>query len=205
MRRPRTTGRFTLSANATDNLTAIVGAEWFSGTDPGAGNGTAMTVGGGPATWNLSATVDFVALGWLDGNRTISVRARDAAGNWSAPVTVTVTIVRPNVIFQDGFESGSGSAWSARTGTSRLAYVAAANMAGTGTVGMRVALDQPGRARRGTSPTTRRWRSRPTTPGSTSTPTTRTPAAAANGITILARLHRQQRRRQQPLHGQLPR
>jgi FtsP/CotA-like multicopper oxidase with cupredoxin domain len=175
---------FTLSANSTDNLTAIVGAEWYSGTDPGAGGGTAMTVGGGPATWNLSATVDFVALGWLDGNRTISVRSRDAAGNWSTPITVTVTIVRPNVIFTDGFESGSGSAWSSRTGTSRLAYVTAANMAGTGTVGMRVALATgPGASGYVTD----------NTPVAEPTyharfyfnPNNSTPGGGANGITIL--------------------
>ncbi len=136
---------FTLTATSTDNLTAVTRAEWFSGADPGVGNGTAMTVGGGPATWNLSATVDFVTLGWLDGTRTIRVRSLDAAGNWSAPSAPrNVTIVRPNLIFKDGFESGSGSAWSSRTGTGgnapRLTFVAAANMAGTGTVGMRVAL-----------------------------------------------------------------
>lgn len=129
---------FALAANVTDNLTAIVRAEWFNGTDPGAGNGTPMTVSGGP-TFILAATVNFAALGWLDGNRTLSVRALDAAGNWSAIGSVNVTIVRPNVIFANGFESGNGLAWSGRTGTSRLSYPAAANMAGTGS-GMRVSL-----------------------------------------------------------------
>ena len=67
------------------------------------------------------------------------MRARDAR-QLGAPVQVSVAIVRPNVIFRDGFESGSASAWSTTTGAGRLAFVPAPRMAGTGAVGMRVTL-----------------------------------------------------------------
>ena len=71
----------TLSATATDAATIVTRAEWFTGADPGIGNGTAMTVTGtGP--WNLIATIDVST--WVNGNYSINVRARDAAGNWSS-------------------------------------------------------------------------------------------------------------------------
>lgn len=129
---------FALTGTSTDNLNAVTAAEWFTGADPGVGNATPMVVTGGPA-FTLSATVDFMRLGWLDGTRTIQVRSRDAAGNWSTTGSVNVDIVRPNTIFKDGFESNNGNAWSGRTGN-RLSYVTQANMAGTGTRGMRVSL-----------------------------------------------------------------
>ncbi len=70
----------TLSAQATDAATAVTRAEWFTGTDPGVGSATAMTVTGtGP--WTASATVD--TRGFSEGARTLTVRVRDAAGNWS--------------------------------------------------------------------------------------------------------------------------
>ena len=72
-----------LTANASDPSTDIVLAEWFAGADPGTGNGTSMTVTANGAVWDLAATID--ASGWAAGDYTISVRARDAAGNWSAP------------------------------------------------------------------------------------------------------------------------
>ena len=53
-----------------------------------------------------------------------------------------MAIVRPNVIFRNGFESGSASSWSTTTGAGRLAFVSGANLAGTG-VGMRVTLSGP--------------------------------------------------------------
>ncbi len=79
----------TLSANVTDTATAVTMAEWFTGADPGLGNATAMTIGGsGP--WNLSATIDVSA--WLNGDYTLFVRARDAAGNWSALQSTVLTV-----------------------------------------------------------------------------------------------------------------
>ena len=102
---------FVLSATATDTA-GVARAEWFTGADPGAGNGTAMAVNGtGP--WGLSATIDFMALGWSAGPRTIFVRAQDTLGNaWSLPQSISVDIQLPNFIFADSFESGNFSAWT---------------------------------------------------------------------------------------------
>ncbi len=81
----------TLAATATDG-TAVTQAEWFTGADPGAGNGTAMTVSGsGP--WNLSAAIDVST--WINGTYTLNVRARDAAGNWSAPSSTALVVNAP--------------------------------------------------------------------------------------------------------------
>ncbi len=83
----------TVTAQATDGLTAVTAAEWFTGGDPGAGNGTAMTLtGAGP--WNLSSTPIDVR-GWSEGGYTLTVRARDAVGNWGATVTTALTVTRP--------------------------------------------------------------------------------------------------------------
>ncbi len=108
---------FVLSATATD-AAGVGRAEWFTGADPGAGNGTPMAISGtGP--WGLSATIDFMALGWPAGQRTIYVRAQDKLGNaWSQPQAIVVDIQLPNGIFADGFESGSFSAWSSVTNNS---------------------------------------------------------------------------------------
>jgi subtilisin family serine protease len=69
-----------LTAQATDAFSTVTRAEWFTGTDPGAGNGTPMTVTGtGP--WTVSSSIDVRS--WNEGDYTLMVRARDAAGNWS--------------------------------------------------------------------------------------------------------------------------
>ncbi|MFB9236032.1 multicopper oxidase domain-containing protein [Plantactinospora siamensis] len=103
-----------LSATATDALSAVTAAEWFDGTDPGVGHGTAMTVSGGA----LSATVNLSGL--AAGAHTLRVRARDAVGNWGTPGSVTVTVQPPNAIFADGF-AGNTAAWSQTVGTASAA------------------------------------------------------------------------------------
>ncbi|MCI4065925.1 multicopper oxidase domain-containing protein [Micromonospora sp. R77] len=100
----------TLSATATDALSAVTAAEWYEGTDPGAGHGHPMTVSGTA----LSATVALN--GFSRGSHTLRVRARDALGTWGAPGTVTVTVDPPNAIFADAFTAGT-SAWSQVVGT----------------------------------------------------------------------------------------
>jgi len=77
----------TLSATATDfqQQSNIVAAEWFRGTDPGVGNGTPMSATDGAfdnPTEAIRATISVS--GWSTGLNQISVRARDAAGNWGA-------------------------------------------------------------------------------------------------------------------------
>jgi hypothetical protein len=82
----------TLTAQAADTLTAVTRAEWFIGTDPGLGNATAMTLTGtGP--WTLSAPIDTSSRG--EGAYTLTVRARDAAGNWSVNSTTVLQVTAP--------------------------------------------------------------------------------------------------------------
>jgi hypothetical protein len=82
----------TLAATATDTGTGVTNAEWFTGADPGAGNGTTMSVSGtGP--WNLSATIDVST--WGNGNYTLNLRARDAAGTWSPTSSTVLTVNAP--------------------------------------------------------------------------------------------------------------
>jgi hypothetical protein len=99
-----------LTATATDALSAVAGAEWYDGADPGAGAGKPMTVSGTA----LSATVNLG--GFSAGVHTLRVRARDALGNWGALATVAVTVQPPNAIFADGF-AGNTAAWSQTIGT----------------------------------------------------------------------------------------
>ena len=84
-----------LTATASDPSSGIDLAEWFVAPDPGAGNGTSMTVSFNGTDWDLAATID--ANGWAAGNYQINVRSRDAAGNWSptAFTTLTVTAAPP--------------------------------------------------------------------------------------------------------------
>ncbi|MCV2393291.1 multicopper oxidase domain-containing protein, partial [Actinotalea sp. M2MS4P-6] len=82
----------TLTAAASDSASAISRVEWFVGTDPGAGNGTAMTLSGtGPTT----ATGSIDVSSRPEGSFVVTVRARDAAGNWSTTSTVTVAVTAP--------------------------------------------------------------------------------------------------------------
>ena len=100
----------TLSGTATDAATDVVRAEWFRGADPGQGNATAMTVAGtGP--WTLSSSINVS--GWSEGTHTINVRARDAAGNWSAPVTTTLAVRGPLFFSTAGSTNPPGVAGTA--------------------------------------------------------------------------------------------
>ena len=97
-----------LTATATDPSSDIVLAEWFTGADPGVGNGTAMAVSFNGVDWDLSATID--ATGWAIGDHTLSVRARDAAGNWSPTDSTILSVTQPILPLALAFStSGSGA------------------------------------------------------------------------------------------------
>jgi hypothetical protein len=101
----------TVTVAAADDRSGVTGGEWFIGADPGAGRGNPMPLDAGTPT----GTIDTAAL--FRGTFTVSVRVRDAAGNWSAVSTATLNVVPPNAIFADGFEGpGLPDAWSALTG-----------------------------------------------------------------------------------------
>ena len=88
-----------LTASASDVSTGglnVVAAEYFIGADPGVGSGTPMQPGDGgfdSATEGLVATVNTAS--WTaPGVRRLNIRARDAAGNWTVPVShIDVSVV----------------------------------------------------------------------------------------------------------------
>ncbi|MEJ2749324.1 MAG: hypothetical protein P8183_15685, partial [Anaerolineae bacterium] len=83
----------TLSATATDAVGPITQAEWFVGADPGPGNGSMMTVLAGGPPWTVMATIDVST--WADGDYTLNVRVKDAAGNWSLASSTILTVYTP--------------------------------------------------------------------------------------------------------------
>jgi hypothetical protein len=121
---------FTVTATATEpgNLpSGVVAMEWYQAPAPAVGTGTAMTVSAGAG----SAVIDFDALGWAQGNHTIYVRSKDAAGNWSSAVSRAINVVSPNLFF-NGFDAGTlATNWSAIGGTAgRVSVVGGSAQAG---------------------------------------------------------------------------
>ncbi len=123
-----------LIASSTDPLNGgasgsnLVAAEWFVGFDPGPGFGTAMTAADGSfnsASEAIRATVDVS--GWPNGNHVISVRARDAAGNWGPVTTTSLTVSgnTPAAIFNNGFETGDLTGWGQAVGAVAVTDAAA--------------------------------------------------------------------------------
>jgi hypothetical protein len=74
-------------ANVTDNLSGVNKVEYFVGTDPGQGNGTAMAYDNTSGDYTASFG-PFSA----PGTYTVYVRSEDNADNWSSPQAHTFTI-----------------------------------------------------------------------------------------------------------------
>jgi len=87
----------TLTAFADDSArggSRIAGAEWFIGTDPGVGNGTAMAAGDGAfdsPSEAVTGTIDVRS--WSRGSYRVFARAADAGGRWSSAGSVLVAVV----------------------------------------------------------------------------------------------------------------
>ena len=77
----------TLSADLSD-LSGIARAEYYTGTDPGQGNGSPMTVVSGVASANVGPYS-------TPGMYTYYFRAEDNAGNWSQPISITLDVYNP--------------------------------------------------------------------------------------------------------------
>ncbi len=118
-------GVFSFRSDATDSLSGVAGGEWFVDADPGVGNGVPLvfaTGAPGDASVTLGGALETADL--APGTHTVSVRARDAAGTWSAPAAASFRVAR--FILKDGFEQGLGR-WSTVHGlvsTSRRAAIA---------------------------------------------------------------------------------
>ncbi len=122
----------TLSATATDNLSTVSAAEWFTGTDPGVGRAAPMAVTASGLTASLAAPLTLPS-----GSYPFTVRAKDLAGNWGPATTVTLTVSRP-VIFADGFETAPlVPPWSSAVGLVARSTAAAL----TGTAGLAVTMN----------------------------------------------------------------
>jgi FtsP/CotA-like multicopper oxidase with cupredoxin domain len=91
-----TSAAVTVNATASDSASGgsnIAAAEYFIDTAGAAGSGTGMTVGSASPTTSITATIPSATISALTpGNHTVYVRAKDAAGNWSALSSATLTI-----------------------------------------------------------------------------------------------------------------
>ncbi len=109
-----TNGAANLSLSAAVTETVGLGAAefWLGATDPGVGKGTRVSVGvtGG----NAVATVPLAAI--PPGVQRFNLRVQDTAGNWSNALNTSVTVSRPNGIFNGFFEAGTPG-WSGSTGS----------------------------------------------------------------------------------------
>lgn len=191
-----------LSSGVQSNL---VGGEGFIDTVGALGTGFPLLPNDG--VWNETSegalgNVPFNTLAILpDGPHTIYLRGRDASGNWGTTnsiivtksgsqlitATSTLTIARSNLIFRNGFENGKAK--TPITGAGRLAFVRAANMAGTGKAGLRVNLS--GKISRTTPASAYITDNSPAAESTYNArfyfnPNSSTPGGGANGITILA-------------------
>ena len=112
-------GNIALTGNATDALTNISAAEWFTNpaTAIGSGNPVSPTDGSfNSLTEALTRTINVAA--WASGTYSIYVRARDVAGNWGVSQSVTVSVATVDLIYANGFESGNFTGWSSTNGSS---------------------------------------------------------------------------------------
>ncbi|MBL8058285.1 MAG: multicopper oxidase domain-containing protein, partial [Anaerolineales bacterium] len=115
-----------LSGTATDAAvpgatgSTIMRAEWFRGTDPGLGLGTAIPAADG--VFNSPSELVAVNIntnGWAAGAYVISARAQDQAGNWGLIATRNLTITTSGArIFAADFAAGSFTDWTAAYGLS---------------------------------------------------------------------------------------
>ena len=80
-------GTSVLSATAGDALTGVGGGEYFVGSDPGPGEGTAMLLDGSTLTATIGTDL-------ASGSYDVGIRARDRAGNWSPVTTLGLTVIQ---------------------------------------------------------------------------------------------------------------
>jgi fibronectin type 3 domain-containing protein len=95
----------TLTATASDP-DGVVAAEYFEGTDPGEGQGVAMSVSGSTLTATLPSTLSL-------GTHTFTVRAKNSFGNWTKAglptAQLTVRLPRLNGRVVSGANQGIAS------------------------------------------------------------------------------------------------
>ncbi len=123
-----TAGATTVTLNlAVMDVTPINRVEYFVDTDPGLGNGTAVTTTPALPATSVTGTATLNISGLALGTHTVSVRARNTLGNWSSLTSLSLNVT---ALFADGFDTGNFSRWSATSGASRLSVTAGAQQAG---------------------------------------------------------------------------
>lgn len=128
-------------ATTASDLSGVVAVEWFEGADPGIGQGSLMVPFDGNYGGVNEAVYTTVNVSrWSFSDHVVSIRAKDAAGNWGPISTVTVTIQRRNqvnTLFSEGFETANFSGWDTAVGSVDVAAAAATE----GSLGMAASLD----------------------------------------------------------------
>jgi hypothetical protein len=82
-----------ITALSGDSKGSITYGEWFDGKDPGRLHGNVMQASDGKYGSSTETLIGSASVAkWKVGDHQISVRVRDAAGNWSKVVTQTVSI-----------------------------------------------------------------------------------------------------------------
>jgi hypothetical protein len=113
----------TLSAPVTDASIIAAAEYWLGSTDPGVGKGASVPVS--VVAGKVVVTVPLAGI--AAGTKQFNLRVKDLAGNWSKAVNTSV-VIRPNLIFKNGFETGEPP-WSSTVGA--VSYNSAAAMGGT--------------------------------------------------------------------------
>lgn len=80
-------GNAAAGASAADNLSGVTSGEYYIDTDPGQGHATTMTYANG----KITATAHITSLS--PGSHKLYMRAKDAAGNWGNPVSITFVFI----------------------------------------------------------------------------------------------------------------
>ncbi len=84
-------GNINIAADASDALSGAVGGEYYIDTDPGVGNGTAMTYNATSGEISATKNIPFGSLSF--GVHRVYIRTVDAAGNWSTTVSRVIVYI----------------------------------------------------------------------------------------------------------------
>jgi ribosomal protein S28E/S33 len=125
----------------TETVGVAIAEFWVGASDPGVGKGIAVPV----SIVGTNVVVSVPLAGIAAGAQQFNLRVQDTAGNWSAGANTTVTVMKPNAIFSDNFETTT-AAWSSSVGnasTSGPATLVSAIEPGS-TKGLQVALPTAG-------------------------------------------------------------
>jgi hypothetical protein len=83
---------FVASADAQTGVPSVTAAEYFIGTDPGAGSATPLPLVTSNSIVGVSDEVSIDVSGLNAGTYTVGVRFKDATGQWGNPVYQRFTV-----------------------------------------------------------------------------------------------------------------